>query len=315
MAGSRPIRFRPGTIRWMSSRFVQPHGSINAEFRLQRPKSFTVPQDGDMPRLVVTAKAASDKRRAPNTDPRVNVVDALGKPMQKAQAMMHTANSGYSAWKEVRRSGCDWRTFTSKEVSTFDLIIRAEGYASLVQQIDSPQIQQMREGKYSAPMQRGQRVEPSFRLPPGTTLPKPPFLEAYFADFADRVQSMRQPSNRRPNRDHVPEIDFNMVNLREIGPAKFEAHLTEATPLFYVAIHAPGFVQNFEAGPFTLASFKNGLLDVPVRDLQLLMCISIRLPRQGRSTSLSRCFTCCLPAARGRFHLRGCDQYCPWNQR
>ena len=55
-----------------------------------------------------------------------------------------------------------------------------------------------------------------------------------------------------------------MLNLREVGAGRFEFRLAEDTPRFHVAVHAPGFLQCFETGPFTLADVKNGNLEIDV---------------------------------------------------
>jgi thiol-disulfide isomerase/thioredoxin len=45
---------------------------------------------------------------------------------------------------------------------------------------------------------------------------------------------------------------------------RFEIWLADDTPRFHVAIHAPGFLQCFEVGPFTLADVKDGMLPIDV---------------------------------------------------
>ena len=55
-----------------------------------------------------------------------------------------------------------------------------------------------------------------------------------------------------------------MLNLRPKAPEVFTLQLSRQTPPFFVAIHAPGFLQQFEAGPFTLADVKQGVLEINV---------------------------------------------------
>ena len=92
------------------------------------------------------------------------------------------------------------------------------------------------------------------------TWPKGTLPEAYFDDLQERVRMMRQPGNRRG--DVVS--DFNMLNLREVGAGRFEFRLADDTPRFHVAVHAPGFLQYFETGPFTLGDVKDGNLEIDV---------------------------------------------------
>jgi thiol-disulfide isomerase/thioredoxin len=92
------------------------------------------------------------------------------------------------------------------------------------------------------------------------TWPKGTLPEAYFDDLQERLRMMRQPSNRRGN----VVSDLNMLNLREVGAGRFEFWLAQDTPRFHVAVHAPGFLQCFETGPFTLADVKNGNLTIDV---------------------------------------------------
>src|SRR5262249_21007938 len=58
--------------------------------------------------------------------------------------------------------------------------------------------------------------------------------------------------------------DFNMLNIRPIGPGRFELQLAPDTRPFHVAIHALGFLQHFESGPFRLTDAKAGILEIPI---------------------------------------------------
>jgi thiol-disulfide isomerase/thioredoxin len=62
-----------------------------------------------------------------------------------------------------------------------------------------------------------------------------------------------------------PAADAELLDrVREAGAGRFEVRLTPDTPPFFVAIHAPGFLQYFEAGPFTLADARQGALAIDV---------------------------------------------------
>src|SRR5205823_4515667 len=58
--------------------------------------------------------------------------------------------------------------------------------------------------------------------------------------------------------------DFNMLNIRARNPGQFEFRLARETPRFFVGIHTPGFLQYFDAGPFSSADVKNGVLKIDV---------------------------------------------------
>ncbi len=219
----------------------------------------TVPEKGDMPKVEIVAKP-NTRPRAPNTDPRARVVDDAGKPLPKFEAMLHTANEGYTNWTDGRNGMVGFRSFLSgQKADALDVLVRAEGYAPAVARFEGKECEKLRRGEATITLKRGEPVEVRFRLPEGLSWPKGVLPEAYFEDYEERVRIMRQPANRRRE---VP--DFNMLNLRPASPGRFECRLAPGTPAFHVAIHAPGFLQHFEAGPFTLASVKSGVLEIAV---------------------------------------------------
>jgi thiol-disulfide isomerase/thioredoxin len=220
----------------------------------------TVPERGDMPEIVVIARPNNSPRPA-NTDCRVRVVDEAGKPLAKVQAMMHTAEAGYHNWV-VGGLGVvglgDADPFRGAQV--LEVLLRADGYAPAIVRFDREQRDKLRQGQPTVTLKRGQKVELRFRLPPGLTWPGGVLPDAYFKELEARVQLMRQPVNRK----ETPPSDFNMLNLHEVGPGRFELRLADDTPPFYVGIHAPGFLQYFDTGPFTLADVKQGVLAIDV---------------------------------------------------
>jgi RNA polymerase sigma factor (sigma-70 family) len=221
---------------------------------------FTVPDRGDIPKIVIIANP-NNAPRPPNTDCRVRVVDETGKPLAKVRAMLNTASAGYRYWIEsglgvVGLGGPD--PFRGDEM--VDVVLRADGYAPAIVRFSKEQRDQLRQGKATVTLKRGQKVELRFRLPPGRTWPKGLLPDAYFNDLGERVQTRRQPENRK----NSAPTDLNMLNLREAGPGRFELRLADDTPPFFVGIHAPGFLQYFDAGPFTLKDVKQGVLAVDV---------------------------------------------------
>jgi RNA polymerase sigma factor (sigma-70 family) len=219
---------------------------------------FTVPDRGELPELLITARPNKNPR-PPSTDSRVRVVDAMGQPVAKVQALLHTADAGYYNWNDGGLGVVclpDPDPFRSAEI--IDVLLRADGYASTVVRFDREQREKLRQGQPAITLKRGQKVELQFRLPQGLTWPKGVLPDAYFKELEARVQTMRQPANRK-----TPS-DFNMLNLREVGPGRFAFRLADDTPPFSVGIHAPGFIQYFDAGPFTLADVKQGVLAIDV---------------------------------------------------
>lgn len=222
---------------------------------------FKVPERGEMPKIEVTAKPVAEKHRRPSKDPRIRVVDESGKPVPTPQAMFHTAAAGDTQWIEGG-SGVVYVRFAHmlREGNALEVLVRAEGYASSVARFEGEERNKLQRGEAVITMRRGQKVELRFRLPEGMTWPKGVLPEVYFDDLEERVRIMRQSSNRKSG--DIP--DFNMLNIRENGAGRFEVRLTPDTPPFHVAIHAPGFLQFFEAGRFTLANVKQGVLEIDV---------------------------------------------------
>jgi thiol-disulfide isomerase/thioredoxin len=219
---------------------------------------FAVPDRGDMPEIVVIAKPNKDPR-PPNTDCRVRVVDETGKPLAKVQSMLHTAEAGYRHWSDGGLgvvSLAEPDPFRGAEV--IDVLLRSDGYAPAIVRFDRAQRDKLRQGQPTVTLKRGQKVELQFRLPQGLAWPRGVLPEAYFKELEARVQMMRQPVNRKD------PSDFNMLNLHQVGPGRFELRLADDTPPFSVGIHAPGFLQYFDAGPFTLADVKQGVLAIDV---------------------------------------------------
>jgi thiol-disulfide isomerase/thioredoxin len=191
-------------------------------------------------------------------DCRLRVVDERDAPVAKFDAMVHTADEGYTLWK-AGKAGSVMLDHIFRESKVVDVLVRADGYASTVSRFAGQELDKLHRGEVTVTMQRGRTVELRFRLPEGLVVPRDLLMESYFDDFKGRVRMMRQPSNRRAG---IPDID--MLNLRPSEPGRFTLELTPQTPPFFVAIHAPGFLQQFEAGPFTLADVKQGILEIDV---------------------------------------------------
>jgi beta-lactamase regulating signal transducer with metallopeptidase domain/thiol-disulfide isomerase/thioredoxin/protocatechuate 3,4-dioxygenase beta subunit len=222
--------------------------------------SFTVPEKGAPPNVMLDAKANGPRDPSKISDLRVRVVDEDGKGVPKAEAMVHTADQGYGHWT----AGQDGLVFLGGawqyRGSALQVLMRAEGYASAIAHFAGAAREKLSKGEATITLRRGQKVQLRFNLPEGMTWPKGTLPEVYFDDMQERVRIMRQPSNRRSG----VVSDFNMLNLKEVGPGRFELQLADDTPRFHVAVHAAGFLQFFETGPFTFADAKNGKIEIDI---------------------------------------------------
>ncbi|HWL11094.1 MAG TPA: TlpA disulfide reductase family protein, partial [Planctomicrobium sp.] len=142
--------------------------------------------------------------------------------------------------------------------AALQVAVRADSFASAVARYSADQHDSLSKGEATITLQRGKKVNLRLQAPEGMTWPSGTFPEVYFDDFQHRVRIMRQPSNRGSK----VTSDFNFLNLQEVGSGMFEFHLADSTPPFHVAVHAPGFLQYFEAGPFTLADVSDGTLTI-----------------------------------------------------
>jgi thiol-disulfide isomerase/thioredoxin len=130
-------------------------------------------------------------------------------------------------------------------------------------------------------LKRGEPVELRLETAQGVELPDDLRPEVYFKDIQWRVSMMRQPMNRKHYGKDAPELDFNML-VKPAGKGKFELRLAKDTPPFYVAIHHDGFLRFFEAGPFTMADVKEGVLTVAVpKAARLDLSFDVRNAKEG----------------------------------
>jgi beta-lactamase regulating signal transducer with metallopeptidase domain/thiol-disulfide isomerase/thioredoxin len=222
--------------------------------------SFTVPEEGELPKVELVAKANAPRDLSKVTDLRVRVVDEDGRVLSNAEAMLHTADQGYGRWSTVRDGLIFLGGASQYRGAALQLLVRADGYASTVAHFAGAQREKLTKGEATINLRRGQMVQLRFNLPGQLTWPKGTLPEVYFDDLRQRVRMMRQPSNRRAG----VTSDFNMLNLKEVGAGRFEFQLAEDTPRFHVAIHAPGFLQCFETSPFTQADVKDGSIEIDV---------------------------------------------------
>ncbi|HEY4261820.1 MAG TPA: thioredoxin-like domain-containing protein [Schlesneria sp.] len=221
---------------------------------------FSIPEQGNHPKVEIIAKAEAPLDLADVTDLRLRVVGEDGKPIPKFEAMVHTANAGYGRWVGGRDGLVFLGGATEYRDAALEILVRANGYSPIIARFATKERDKLTKGEATVTLRRGQKVQLQFHLPEGMTWPKGAVPEAYFDDLQSRVRMMRQPVNRRPEL----VSDFNMLNLHESGEGEFEFWLANETPQFHVAIHVPGFLRCFESGPFTLADVKDGKLEIDV---------------------------------------------------
>ena len=133
----------------------------------------------------------------------------------------------------------------------------------MVQRFKGEQIAKLIAQQNTIVLRRGQSIELRSQLPVGAAWPESFRPEVYFDKIQHRLQMMRQPSNRKLYAADAPELDFGML-VELVKPGVFTIRLAEDTPPFFVGIHSPGFLQFFDAGPFTKADAKDGVLTVQI---------------------------------------------------
>jgi thiol-disulfide isomerase/thioredoxin len=188
----------------------------------------------------------------------VAVVDETGEPVSEFAVMTHTADAGWSHWT----SGSDGRVTRPRVIAdalVIDVIVRAKNYAPAVVSFSGDQREKLLAGKATIVLERGREVDVRFRMPDELTLPDDFTPEVYFTRFAHSVRIMRQPGNSRHG-----GFDFDVVNATQTKANKFSIRLPKNPLPFYVAIHRPGFLQLFEAGPFAASDVADGVLEIDV---------------------------------------------------
>ena len=222
---------------------------------------FTVPHQGELPKVEIVAQATGIQYSDMVDDLRIRVVDESGNPVSKLQAMIHTTDGGWGPWEGGRDGVVFLGPRQRYRSASLDVMVRADGFASTFARFEGEQQRdKLSKGEATITLRRGAPVQLQFRIPTDMTWPKGMLPETYFDNMLERVRMMRQPENRRSSR----VVDHNILNLRDIGDGRFEFRLADETPRFHAAVHAPGFLQFFEAGSFTTADVKNDRIEIDV---------------------------------------------------
>jgi beta-lactamase regulating signal transducer with metallopeptidase domain len=222
---------------------------------------FTVPEQGELPKVEIETIARGPTSTEMMEDIRIRVIDEDGRPVSKMQATIHTADGGWSKWKDGRDGDVFLDRSLSYRAGLPEVLVRADGFASTFARFDGEQqLDKLRKGEATITLRRGAPVQLHFRLPTDMTWPKGILPETYFDHMQKSVRFMRLSANRPAG----GVADFNILNLRDIGDGRFEFRLADGTPRFHAAIHSPGFLQFFEAGSFTAADLKNDRIEIDI---------------------------------------------------
>ncbi|MFN7450593.1 MAG: M56 family metallopeptidase [Pirellula sp.] len=222
---------------------------------------FTVPEQGELPKVEIETIAKGPTSTEMLEDIRIRVIDEDGRPVSKMQATIHTADGGWSKWKDGRDGDVFLDRSLSYRTGLPEVLVRADGFASTFARFDGEQQRdKLRKGEATITLRRGASIQLHFRLPADMTWPKGMLPETYFDHMQKSVRMMRLSANRPAGR----VADFNILNLRDIGDGRFEFRLADETPRFHTTIHTPNFLQFFEAGSFTTADVKNDRIEIEV---------------------------------------------------
>ena len=192
---------------------------------------------------------------------KLRVVDEQGQPVPKFEVLTASLNSALE-WV----SGNDGTITLQGNVPHVLLACRADGFASIAHEFHGAELQQLLQGTATLTMPPGEQVTLQLNLPTGMKLPKDFVPELYFKSWMSWVANLhlRMRLSAENQQQIVGETDNHLLKATPTTPDKFSLRLAADTPPFYVGIDLPGTLQLFEAGPFTAADVKNGVLTVDV---------------------------------------------------
>ena len=151
--------------------------------------------------------------------------------------MWSTAGGGYSPWG----AGDDvFFRGLPNDADVIDVVARADGYATQVGRFAGDSLADLRAGKASITLHRGDEVHLKLNVPNGVDLPDDLLPQLYFPQFARRVRMLWQPVNLRNGRVRP---DLNMLNLSRIADGLYSFRLRKDRTNFLVAFHHPGWLQ------------------------------------------------------------------------
>lgn len=194
----------------------------------------------------------------------LRVVDDDGQPVERFNVMVHTFDQGYVRWMAGKDGKFDLSSLSRHygAASTIDVLVRAEGYASVLQSFSGQAKEELLRGGAQVVLERGREVRLKLQPPDGMKFPDGFSPQIFFPELAEQVEIMWQPENLR-----IETPDFNMLNVwsAKEGSGEFTFRLPSQRRKFFVAIHHPGWLRYFKAGPFTSEDFTNDemALEIP----------------------------------------------------
>jgi len=195
---------------------------------------------------------------APVNADRIKVVDDTGAAIEHYETMWHTVDSGYCRWQAGNGKFSDR---PPNDADVIDVLVRADSYATAVRRFSGDSLADLRAGRATITLQRGEEVQLKLNVPDGMNVPDDFLPQMYFPQFAWRVRMMWQPVNLR-NR-HI-EPDFNMLNVSRISDGLYSFRLPRERTPFLVAFQHPGWLQFCEIGPLSSRDVGDGVLEIDV---------------------------------------------------
>ncbi|MBX9787966.1 MAG: TlpA family protein disulfide reductase [Pirellulales bacterium] len=194
---------------------------------------------------------------APAAATPIRVVDDTGQPVVSFELMIQTNDYAFAAW-ETGRDG----VATSNDIAlrnrvrAFDIVVRAEGFASKVASFVGDEREAVFRGEGQVKLEQGALVELQIRLPDGLDWPAGALPDVFTAEYASRVKSNWVPGNGVD--------DFNILNVQPKGSGAFTFRLGSDVRQFSVGVNIPGRLRLYEFGPFTRADVADGVLQIEV---------------------------------------------------
>ncbi|MCP4259831.1 MAG: TlpA family protein disulfide reductase [Planctomycetes bacterium] len=195
---------------------------------------------------------------APVNADRIKVVDDTGEVVKHCETMWHTADSGYSRWQVGDGMFFDG---LPNDVDVIDVVVRADNYATEVRRFAGDSLADLRAGKATITLHRGEEVQLKLNVPDGMDVPGDFLPRMYFPQFAGRVRLMCLPVNLRNGR---VKPDFNMLNVSRISDRLYSFRLSRERTTFLVAFQHPGWLQFHEVGPLSNLDVGDGVLEIDV---------------------------------------------------
>jgi thiol-disulfide isomerase/thioredoxin len=207
---------------------------------------------------------------------KLRVIDDQGRPVPKFQVAIlpnPTLTEWFPGVDGVAVFDPDPQSETA--FKSLRLAVRADGCATANVFFKDKELDGLLRSEKTIALSRGKPVELRLHLPEGMALPKDFVPEIYFKEWTSNVHVLRlaifgrseQTSKRIAARSGLMmpgATGLNLIDARPLDSGAFGFRLADDSGPFLVGIHRPGFLQFFDAGPFTAADVKDGVLTIEV---------------------------------------------------